>query len=83
MIYVKFLSAIALICAIAWAIADLGFESAIAVLGSLATLVSVCLVDRRNARRAHQRQSVSESSIGVQAGGDVKIGSIGGNKNVE
>ena len=80
--YVKFLAAIALIGSIAWVIANPGFESALAVIGSISALVSAFLVERRNARRA-QQQSVSKSSIGVQAGGDVSIGSIRSDKHVK
>lgn len=82
MVYVKFLAAIALIGSIAWVIADPGFESALAAVGSISALVSAFLVEKRNARRA-QQQSVSKSSLGVQAGGDVNIGSISGDKHVK
>jgi len=81
MVYVKFLAAIAFTGSIAWVIADPGFEPALAVVGSISALVSAYLVERRNARRAQQQQSVSKSSIGVQAGGDVSIGSISGDKH--
>jgi membrane associated rhomboid family serine protease len=82
MAYVKILAAIALIGAIAWVIADPGFESGLSVVGSISALVSAFLVERRNARRT-QHQSVSKSSIGVQAGRDVSIGNIGGDKHVK
>lgn len=83
MAYVKFLAAIALIGSIAWVIVDPGFESALAVIGSISALVSAFLVEKRNARRAQQLQSVSRSSIGVQAGGNVSIGNIGDDKHVK
>jgi membrane associated rhomboid family serine protease len=83
MIYLKFLAVIALIGSIAWSIVDPGFETALAVVGSISALVSAFLVERRNARRAQQYQSVSKSSIGVQAGGDVSISSISGDKHVK
>jgi len=83
MAYVKFLAAIALIGSIAWVIADPGFEPVLAVIGSISTLVSAFLVEKRNARRAQQHQSVSKSSIGVQAGGDVSMGDIGGDKDAQ
>jgi hypothetical protein len=83
MAYVKFLAAIALIGSIAWVIADPGFEPALAVVGSISALVSAFLVEKRNARRAQQHQSVSKSSIGVQAGGDVSMGDIGGDKDAK
>ncbi len=79
--YVKVLAAIALLGSIGWVIADPGFEPALAVVGSISALVSAFLVEKYNARRAKQRQSVSNSSIGVQAGGDVNIGRIGPDKD--
>ena len=82
MAYVKFLAAIAVIGSIAWVIKDPGFESALSVIGAISALVSAVLIERRNKRRT-QRQSVSGSSIGVQAGGDVNIGNIRGNKHVK
>ena len=83
MAYLKVLAAIALIGSIGWVIADPGFEPALAVVGSISALVSAFLVEKRNARRAQQHQSVSNSSIGVQAGKDVSIGSIGRDKHAE
>jgi hypothetical protein len=83
MAYVKFLAAIALIGSVAWVIADPGFESALAVVASISALISAFLVEKRYARRAQQHQSVSESSIGVQAGGDVNIGNTGRDKHAK
>jgi len=83
MIYVKLLAVIALIGSIAWVIADPGFEPALVIVGSISALVSAFLVEKRKARRAQQHQSVSKSSVGVQAGGDVNVGNISGDKNVE
>jgi hypothetical protein len=83
MAYVKFLSVIVLIGSIAWVIADPGFEPALAFVGSISALVSAFLVEKRNARRARQHQSVSEASIGVQAGGDVSIRNIGTDNHVK
>ena len=82
MAYVKLLAAIALIGSIAWVIVDPGFESGLSVVASISALVSAFLVEKRKARRT-QHQSVSKSSIGVQAGRDVSIGNIGGDKHVK
>jgi hypothetical protein len=82
MAYMKFLAAIALIGSIAWVIANPGFEPALAVVGSISTLVALFVRDKRNAQRA-QQQSVSKSSVGVQAGGNVSIGDMGGEKHVK
>jgi hypothetical protein len=81
--YVKILAAIALIISAAWLIADPGFEPALGVVGSISALVSAFIVEKRNLQRAQQQQSVSKSSIGVQAGGNVSIGDIGGGKHVK
>lgn len=81
MLYIKLLTAIVLLGSIAWVIADPGFEPALAVVGSISALISAFLVEKRNARRAQQHQSVSKSSIGVQAGGDVRIGNIDRDKH--
>jgi hypothetical protein len=82
MAYMKFLAAIAVICSIAWVIANPGFESALAVVGSISALVAMFVRDKRNAQRT-QQQSVSKSSVGVQAGGNVSIGDVGGDKHVK
>jgi hypothetical protein len=82
MAYMKFLAAIALIGSIAWVIANPGFEPALVVVGSISTLVALFVRDKRNAQRA-QQQSVSKSSVGVQAGGNVSIGDMGGEKHVK
>ncbi len=83
MIYIKVLSAIGLLWSIGWVIADPGFEPALGVVGSISALVSAFVVEERNTRRAEQRQSVSNSSIGVQASGDVNIGHIGRDKDAK
>lgn len=82
MVYVKLLATITLIGSIFWVIADPDFEPALAVVGSISALISAFLFEKRNAQRAQQHQSISKSSIGVQAGGDVSIGDIGGDKHV-
>lgn len=82
MVYLKLLAFVALIGSITWVIADPGFEPALAVVGSISALVSAFLVEKQKARRAQQYQSVSKSSIGVQAGGDVNIGGTRDDKHV-
>lgn len=83
MAYLKFLAVIALVASIAWFVVHPGFHPALSALGSLSALVSAFLVEKRNARRARQIQSVSQSSVGVQAGGDVSIGNVGIDKNAK
>jgi hypothetical protein len=82
MIYVKILAFVALFGSIAWVITSPGFESALAAVGSISALVSALLVEKHKARRAQQYQSVSKSSVGLQAGGDVNIGGTPGDKHV-
>ncbi len=81
MIYIKILSAIALMGSIAWLIVSPGFEPALAVIGSLSALISVIFIQERKSRHVQQQQSVSKSSVGIQAGGDVNIGDNGGDKH--
>jgi hypothetical protein len=73
MVYVKLLAAIAVIGSIAWVLTHPGYESALAVIGSISALVSAFVVEKRNTRRAAQHQSVSKSSVGIQAGGDARV----------
>lgn len=81
MLYLKALATVALVGSIAWTIADPGFEPALSAAGSLSALASAFVVEKRTAKRAEQSQSISESSIGVQAGGDVHIGQVGVGKD--
>lgn len=81
MLYIRSLAVIALIGSIAWTIADPGYEPLITGVTSLSALIATFIVNRRAARCAAQRQSVSKGSIGVQAGGDVRIVNIGAVKD--
>jgi hypothetical protein len=83
MVYVKILAVVALIGSVGWVVADPGFEPALAVIGAISALISAFLVERRNARRAQQHQSVSKFSVGVQAAGDVNIGSVRSDKDAK
>lgn len=80
--FIKFLAAIAVIASLGWLFKDPGFESALSLIGSISALVSAVVVERRRRRRS-QHQVVSGLSTGVQAGGDVHIGSIGNGKHVK
>ncbi len=74
MIYMKILSIIALVVSIIWFIKEPDYRSGLVAIGSISALISAFLIERKKERNAHQHQSVSGSSIGVQAGGDVNIG---------
>lgn len=78
LIVIKLLSVAAFIGSALWMIAVPDYEPALAIVTSLSTLISVVLIEKRKAREATQRQSVSGDSIGVQAGGDVHIGNLSG-----
>lgn len=80
---IKFLAVVALVASIAWLISAPGFEPALALVGSLTALVSAFVVEKRSKRRARQHQSVSKSSMGIQAGGDVSIGDINSDKDAK
>ena len=84
MIYIKILAGIALIGSIVWVIAEPGFDSALAIVGSLSALISAITVENKKAQNLRQRQSISKSSTGIQAGGNINIGNIeDGNKHAK
>lgn len=80
MLIIKLLSGLAIICSVAWFIATPDYEPAIAGITSLSALIAILLGERRAKRRAAQNQSVAENAVGIQAGGDVKVGSIHANR---
>jgi hypothetical protein len=80
---IKFLAITALIGSIAWFVSAPGFEPALAFVGSTSALVSAFVVEKRSKQRARQHQSVSRSSMGIQAGGDVNIGDINSDKDAK
>ena len=83
MLFLKFLSVVALIGSVAWAVSDPGFEPVLAIVGSLSALVSMLFIEKRSSQPPHQHQAVSKSSIGIQAGGDVQIGNVRKNTDAE
>jgi hypothetical protein len=80
---IKFLSIVALVGSIAWLVSAPGFEPALTLVGSISALVSTFVVEKRSQRRARQHQSVSNSSMGIQAGGDVSIGDINSDRHAK
>jgi hypothetical protein len=80
---IKLLAVVALIGSIAWLVSAPGFEPALALLGSMSALVSAFVIEKRRQRYARQQQSVSNSSMGIQAGGDVSIGNISSEKHAK
>jgi hypothetical protein len=79
---IKFLTVIALIGSIAWLVSAPGFEPALALVGSMSALISAFMVEKRS-KQYRQQQSVSKSSLGIQAGGDVHIGDINSDKHAK
>ena len=83
MLYVKWLSALALLISVGWFIVDPGFEPGLSVVVSFSALISAFLIDKRRVRHTRQQLSVSRGGIGLQAGRDVNVSNINGGKNVE
>jgi integral membrane sensor domain MASE1 len=76
MLIIKLLSGLAFIGSVAWFIAKRDYESAIAIVTSLATFIAAWLHDKKLKRQANQNQTVSKDGIGIQAGGNISMGSI-------
>ena len=80
MLIIKLLCGIAFIGSIVWFIAVPGFEPAITIVTSLSAFIAAWLGEKRAKRQALQNQSVAENGLGIQAGGDVSVGSIHANR---
>lgn len=80
MLVIKLLSGIAFIASIAWFIAVPDYEPAIAIVTSLSAFITVWFGEKIAKRKALQNQSIAENGIGIQAGGDVSVGSIHANR---
>ena len=76
MLIIKLLSGLAFIGSVAWFIAQRDYEPAIAIVTSLSGFIAAWLYDKKLKRQANQNQTVSKNGIGIQAGGDVSMGSI-------
>ena len=76
MLIIKILSLLAFIGSVAWFIAQRDYEPAIATVTSLMAFIAAWFGDKRLKRQANQNQTVSRSGIGIQACGDVTVGSI-------
>ena len=74
MIFSILVALAAFIASLAWFIATPGYEPAIAALTSLLALVGLYLTRQGSRRKYGQNQKVSGSGIGIQAAGDVRIG---------
>jgi len=76
MLIIKFLSGIAFIGSVAWFIAIPDYEPAIAIVTSLSVFIATWFGDKKLKRHAHQNQTIAKNGVGIQAGGDVSMGSI-------
>lgn len=77
LLIVKILSAIVFLGSIAWFCAAPDYEPAIAIATSLITLIGAFIAEKK--RKASQHQSLGKNSLGIQAGGDVHIGTLNTN----
>lgn len=73
---VKLLSFIALVGSIGWFFSAPDYEPAIAIVTSLIALIGLWLKGRKDEPKASQIQTIGEDGIGIQAAGNVNIGSI-------
>lgn len=73
---IKFLCGVAFIGSIAWFIAQPNYEPAIAIVTSLIAFIAAWVGDKKIKRRENQIQTIAKNGIGIQAGGDVKMGDI-------
>lgn len=76
MLTIKLLAGFAFIGSIVWFVSEPNYEPAIAIASSLSALLAALIGERRVKQRAAQNQSVAQSGMGIQAGGDVNIGRI-------
>lgn len=76
MLIIKFLSAFAFIGSVAWFIALPDYEPAIAIVTSLSAFIAAWFGDKKMKRQANQNQAVGKGGVGIQAGGDVNMGSV-------
>ena len=81
MLIIKLLSGLVFVGSIAWLIATPDYEPAIASITSFSALIAIFFGEKRAKRRAAQSQFVAENAIGIQAGGDVKVGNIHANRD--
>ena len=75
MLILKVTAILALLASISWLVAQPGYEPAIAVVTSLSALIGVFVAEQRRRTQGSQEQHVGKHGIGIQAGGDVRVGS--------
>lgn len=79
----KILGGIILVFSTAWFIAQPGYESGLAIISSITALAYTFIKEKMTLQLNQQHQSVSKSSIGIQAGGNVNINVKDDDQNVK
>lgn len=75
-IFFRVITALALLIALVWLYSVPKFDSAFAVAASLAAVIALFITPRNKKKPSNQSQGIKDGSTGIQAGGDVNIGSI-------
>jgi hypothetical protein len=70
------LAVLALLLSVAWLVLSPGLESGLAAVLGLSALISLVASGQRSTRRT-QIQRVERGSVGLQAGGDIRVAQIG------
>jgi hypothetical protein len=74
---IRMLSIIIFFASIAWMIAEPGYEPVIGIATSLIGLLTSWMINRNKESTSFtQTQNVGDHSIGIQAGGNVKIDTL-------
>lgn len=82
MVYLKILAVLAFIASVAWFISAPGWEPGILILTSAGAFIGFFIGENKGKKEKsnNQQQTVSKSSVGIQAGGDVNINNSKGDK---
>ena len=73
---VQILSIIAFIGSVFWFISKPNYDSALSIITSLGTFFVSLYTEKKSKKQSNLRQTVSSNGVGVQAGGDINMGSI-------
>jgi hypothetical protein len=73
---IRILSGLALMASIAWFVASPDFEPAISAVTALVAVIVAFRGERTTAPQPAQSQTVAGGGTGIQAGGDIQVGSI-------
>ena len=76
MLTLKIFAGLTFVASIIWAVNDPGYESGISALASIVTFVGLWIKDKPQKQSLQQNQLVSDNSVGIQADGDIHIGTL-------